>query len=1483
MASNLGAINYGSMTLLPGYDVAASGAGDLIVSGTTLLAGAATNIQGTLTTVGATTLQSTLSVAGASVFNALSTFNELSSFTAGLVTTSLADAIDPASGAMQVRGGLGVGLSTYLGALLDVGGATALHDTLTVDGSSSFTGQMTITNATESTSAQTGGLVVTGGIGTGGNIQSGTGNLYLGGNLTLNSEPSTGRTYLTSLRDDLFINNAGTHDVRLNANSTANFRVANSINVNPTGLQVLVTADSTAANDGALQVAGGAGIALTLNVGGDINAPIDKTLTVGSIVATNTTDATALTTGSFQVSGGGSVVGNFFVGGHLDIASTAGVASNVGNFRLLSSSSGANWFQSGDVGRTTNNWTPLKFSPVNSTTSILTMEETRVTIDTGTASTSTTTGALVVTGGSGISGDLYVGATSTFTGVANFLADQWTNSKALYLGNHSDTTSGLILNATVAGPLLFGATGGALGTTSGTAKNALTWNSDQNVVVLGTLETSSPTTGALTVRGGIATPKSVSIGTSLYLQGGSWTSTGDDIYINANNSSTFIRTVVDSASGEVESSLSAFHVRTQDVNGVTPYATFTVDKVTGHVLCTNVDEATADSTGSFQVSGGASISKSIWVGANSTIVGNLSVNGTISTTGANPVLFTNTTDSTSVGSGSLIVSGGTSIGLNLNVGGIGVFTNTATSTSPQTGSLQTLGGLGVAENVNVGGSVGIAGPLSVVGNIVASAGTVRIANTTTSTSPTTGALVAAGGVGIGDRLTVGSVVTFLSPELSTSPTTGGLIVTGGVGFQSDFHLAGIQRIADTTQSTSLVTGSFVTAGGGAFGANLNVGGDIAIDGTLTVAGNISSTGGTVHFTNTLDSAAPDGGSVVIDGGVGIAKSLFVGSTRNSTSPGSGSAVFFGGIGVAADGFFGGNITLAGTNPIVTFASSGLNAPTLNAHSVGTKVLYKAVGGVAAADYATGMEAGALWTSVPTSSGAESFNWYGGVDIAMALTGSGLLRLNGTAEATSPTAGGTLQVQGGAGIAASLYVGNALSVSGTSMFTGSMTTSSNVTSAGILRITNTTNSTTPTTGSIRTSGGIGVALDAQIGQDLTVTRNSRFVGNVAVAGTTVFENVLDSTTAADGAVVIRGGLGVGANVNVGGIMVIAGSTTINGDLFVRGTRTEVNTTVLSTRDNVILVNSGPSGSASSGLASKRYQFANDNGEGDVVNGDAAEHTGTAQGGTATTITLATSANATDDWYNGAWIVIGGQVRRINTYVGASRTATIYTTADQATLDPVPSPAEGMDFTTPPAAGVPYSIFSSQYVVTVYDEVEGEYTMGTTAVNPVGDAVVTVRNRLKIHAGELKLSEKLHVDTIDNYTAGAGTTIEGVLMKDTEITGVTLINGSKPDVTAVVELVDDDNTAVAPLPGTQTSGAYMVLVADVNNTGTAATFLVSGSTSRGGSVMRATNTTGANGEHLTIVWRQNEVPSLRFIDLPANATGALYRYAVKILAV
>jgi hypothetical protein len=134
---------------------------------------------------------------------------------------------------------------------------------------------------------------------------------------------------------------------------------------------------------------------------------------------------------------------------------------------------------------------------------------------------------------------------------------------------------------------------------------------------------------------------------------------------------------------------------------------------------------------------GDDIKAVIEVGSGAVIISNTSTLQTVTTRGStttNAISFLNTTDSTSTTTGALVVSGGVGIGGNLALGGR-LYAGGTTGTVGQVLTTTATGVVWSTPMTNYdGGTINL--PL-------------RIANTTSSTSTTTGALVVSGGVGIG--------------------------------------------------------------------------------------------------------------------------------------------------------------------------------------------------------------------------------------------------------------------------------------------------------------------------------------------------------------------------------------------------------------------------------------------------------------------------------------------------------------------------------------------------------------------------------------------------------------------------------------------------------------------------------------------------------------------------------------------------------------
>jgi len=93
---------------------------------------------------------------------------------------------------------------------------------------------------------------------------------------------------------------------------------------------------------------------------------------------------------------------------------------------------------------------------------------------------------------------------------------------------------------------------------------------------------------------------------------------------------------------------------------------------------------------------------------------------------------------------------------------------------------------------------------------------------------------------LNDRLEVDSTALFKDETPATSPSTGALVVKGGVGIGGDLHVAGSAsfggaasfggplHLMDTTQSVNDTTGALIVDGGVGIAKNLNVGGRMGV-------------------------------------------------------------------------------------------------------------------------------------------------------------------------------------------------------------------------------------------------------------------------------------------------------------------------------------------------------------------------------------------------------------------------------------------------------------------------------------------------------------------------------------------------------------------------------------------------------------------------------------------------------------------------------
>ena len=314
---------------------------------------------------------------------------------------------------------------------------------------------------------------------------------------------------------------------------------------------------------------------------------------------------------------------------------------------------------------------------------------------------------------------------------------------------------------------------------------------------------------------------------------------------------------------------------------------------------------------------------------------------------------------------------------------------------------------------------------------------------------------------------------------------------------------------------------------------------------------------------------------------------------------------------------------------------------------------------------------------------------------------------------------------------------------------------------------------------------------------------------------------------------------------------ASTTTIYGNLDVKGVTTTVESTVVTIADNMIVVNNAPSGTSDGGLAIKRYQSANDIAYGDVV-ADIPDHSGFIQNGnnTVTTAHLASSASNTDNYYAGYWIKITSgegkdQVRRIKSYVGATRIATIYSTVDQTGVLSNPIPVEGKDFSVIPNNTSSYSLYPCEFVMMIWDESHDEFSLVCSNLNPSDHTSI-------VHYSDLH---------INNLTSNAIT--------------VNSINGSLADISCIVTLNNNSTTPVSMINFPNTYGIYMVFVKPVSDTSrTHGIFMIGrvNASNMSGTVVRIISVKGVYNDQLDIQWPADSYPQLLYRPYPNGISGS-----------
>ena len=231
------------------------------------------------------------------------------------------------------------------------------------------------------------------------------------------------------------------------------------------------------------------------------------------------------------------------------------------------------------------------------------------------------------------------------------------------------------------------------------------------------------------------------------------------------------------------------------------------------------------------------------------VAGGVGIQGDLHATDANldSVTVTNNTTSTDKDTGALIVTtGGVGIEENLNVGGVTKVWDGTDATTTTSGALQILGGLGVVKSIHAADTT---------------FESVNITDTTISANTISGALQVAGGVGVANNVHVGNDV-YIGSNLNVDTTTlhvdsvanrvgigktnpgFTLDINGDINFSGDLYEGGSQFISSPWEIESSPTALSYTNGFVGIG-------EITPDATLHVTGNTFITSNLTVDTTTL--------------------------------------------------------------------------------------------------------------------------------------------------------------------------------------------------------------------------------------------------------------------------------------------------------------------------------------------------------------------------------------------------------------------------------------------------------------------------------------------------------------------------------------------------------------------------------------------------------------------------------------------------------
>jgi len=1036
------------------------------------------------------------------------------------------------TGAMTVAGGLGVAGDIYGTAIYDNGVRVLTSATIGTFGVSSIIGgtdtavsgatgavtiwntgnlqtitsrgattnqAISITNTTGSTSTATGALRVSGGAGIAEKLYVGT-QLVVADNAGFNTLTNTIAYFGANVNTFAQIN---AQNIGGGTASSADF-VATSNNGNDTinfinfGINNSSFTDASftiaGANDGYLYTQGG-NIAIGASAankdiiffqGGTLTAnEVGRWANASGLVIKKTTDATSVDTGALQVDGGVGINKQLWVGGTTNLQTTTATSVNITGSGASLSAVGATFTgqitnSNGTASTTTG--TGAVIISNNGGLAVggqVTAQLVKV-ISTTTAGSGS--GALQVAGGAYIAANMFIASTAANTATAT--------ANALYVAGGTNIENSLV----VGGPAIFKDTV----TFTGSATFVLSTNTIYTDNLLN-LHVHS---------GGINSQWTVDDGKDIGFVFHYYKGEDKHSFLGLSNDSGYLEWYDDG-------------IEVGDTFTGSSYGTFR----TANAIFVGTANATTTQTGALQVAGGIGVARDIYVGGDVTIA--------------------DTLDSTASNNGSLIVAGGAGIAKSIVVGSTATIQSSASAANAVAGNaLQvTTGGLGVGGSGYFGGAV-------------------KVASSTASTSTTSGSLQVVGGAGIGGALYVGGIIDILNTTdaaLTTPGTTGSLQALGGAGIAKNLAVGGtISRTGNVSQAawqnatgvalnlaaatyTDSTTGAGTVTGPNAASwlgrptfastnavtyteaATLYIQNSPAAgtNTTLTNPYALLVANGVVKIKTVTSSTGVTSGALVVDGGVGVAGNLYASALfdngarvlTTATIGSSGVSSIIAGTDISVSGATG-NVTVSNVSTLQSVTNRGFTTTnvinitnTTTASSTTTGAL-RVSGGIGALQvYAANLfdSGNRVLTSITATAGTglSGGGTINGPSGTIAFTNTGVLSLTaGTGIGVSASTGAITVSNTGvtslAGTANQITVSASTGAVTLSFPAGGITTTTGTFTSKVF-VTNADASFSASTGALQVTGGVGIGKSLFVATTATVAGTLIRNGAVSAAG------------------------------------------------------------------------------------------------------------------------------------------------------------------------------------------------------------------------------------------------------------------------------------------------------------------------------------------------------------------------------------------------